>query len=67
MPKPYTVEPGYLSSAGVARLLRVSPKTVSRWAKQGKLPFRKTDGGHRRYPEAKIRILLGELTKEATG
>ena len=47
--------PSYLLPAEVAELLSVSPKTVSRWAKEGKLPFLKTLGGHRRYPEAEIR------------
>jgi excisionase family DNA binding protein len=42
--------PSYLLPAEVAVLLSVSPKTVSRWAKEGKLPFMKTLGGHRRYP-----------------
>ena len=42
--------PGFLRPAEVADLLSVSPKTVSRWAKEGKLPFLKTLGGHRRYP-----------------
>ena len=46
--------------------LYVSPKTVSRWAKEGKLPFLKTLGGHRRYPEAEIRELVSELRQEAT-
>jgi excisionase family DNA binding protein len=40
--------PSYLLPAEVADLLSVSPKTVSRWAKEGKLPFMKTLGGHRR-------------------
>jgi excisionase family DNA binding protein len=47
--------PSYLLAAEVADILHVSPKTVSRWAKEGKLPFMKTLGGHRRYPEAEIR------------
>jgi hypothetical protein len=34
----------YLRTAEVADLLHVSPKTVSRWAKEGKLPFLKTLG-----------------------
>ena len=45
----------YLRPAEVADLLSVSPKTVTRWAKEGKLPFMQTLGGHRRYPEAEIR------------
>ena len=58
--------PSYLHTAEVADLLHVSPKTVSRWAKEGKLPFLKTLGGHRRYPEAEIRELATELREEAT-
>jgi excisionase family DNA binding protein len=51
----------------VAALLGVSPKTVARWAKEGKLPFRRTLGGHRRYPEPAIRELAAGLAQEATG
>jgi excisionase family DNA binding protein len=58
--------PTYLRAAEVAGILHVSPKTVSRWAKEGKLPFMKTLGGHRRYPEAKIRQLVDELRVEPT-
>jgi hypothetical protein len=35
-----------------------------RWAKEGKLPFLKTLGGHRRYPEAEIRELAEELRQD---
>jgi excisionase family DNA binding protein len=45
----------YLRTAEVADILHVSPKTVSRWAKEGKLPFLRTLGGHRRYSAAQIR------------
>jgi excisionase family DNA binding protein len=58
--------PSYLRAAEVADILHVSPKTVSRWAKEGKLPFMKTLGGHRRYPEAKIRELVDQLREEPT-
>jgi excisionase family DNA binding protein len=60
-----TDHPSYLRTAQVADLLSVSPKTVSRWAKEGKLPFLKTLGGHRRYPEPEIRDLVEELREEA--
>jgi excisionase family DNA binding protein len=59
-------EPGFLRTAEVADLLSVSPKTVSRWAKEGKLPFMKTLGGHRRYPQAEIRELVDVLRQEPT-
>jgi excisionase family DNA binding protein len=58
--------PRYLHPAEVADLLHVSPKTVSRWAKDGKLPFLKTLGGHRRYPAAEIRRLAEELQVRPT-
>ena len=65
-PKAATTSPSYLHTAEVADILHVSPKTVSRWAKEGKLPFLKTLGGHPRYPEAEIRDLATELREEAT-
>jgi excisionase family DNA binding protein len=61
-----TEAPTYLRPAEVAHLLSVSPKTVSRWAKEGKLPFMKTLGGHRRYLEAEIRQLVDVLRQEPT-
>lgn len=47
-----------LTPAEVALLFRVDPKTVTRWAKAGKLKPIRTLGGHRRYWEAEIRALL---------
>jgi excisionase family DNA binding protein len=61
-----TTSPSYIRAAEVADILHVSPKTVSRWAKEGRLPFLKTLGGHRRYPEAEIRDLAEGLREEAT-
>jgi excisionase family DNA binding protein len=58
--------PGYLRTAEVADILHVSPKTVSRWAKEGKLPFLRTLGGHRRYPAAAIRQLAEDLQVQPT-
>ncbi len=39
-------------------MFRVDPKTVTRWAKAGKLTSIRTLGGHRRYQEAEVRALL---------
>ena len=47
-----------LTPAEVASLFRVDPKTVSRWAKAGKLTTIKTLGGHRRYKESEVKELL---------
>lgn len=33
----------------VARMFRVDPKTVTRWAKTGRLEYFRTLGGHRRF------------------
>ena len=51
----------YLTTAEVADILHVSPKTVTRWAREGKLPHSRTLGGHRRYPGEAIRQLASEL------
>lgn len=51
----------YIRTAEAAKMLRVSPKTVSRWAKQGKLPHVVTLGGHRRFPQAAIERLATQL------
>jgi excisionase family DNA binding protein len=47
-----------LTPSEVAQLFRVDPKTVTRWAKAGKLTSIKTLGGHRRYKESEVRLLL---------
>jgi excisionase family DNA binding protein len=54
----------FLRSAEVAAILQVSPKTISRWAQQGRLPCQRTLGGHRRYPEPAIRELAASLVQE---
>jgi excisionase family DNA binding protein len=51
------IEP-LLTPAEVAQMFRVDPKTVTRWAKKGKLTSIRTLGGHRRYREAEVRDLL---------
>ena len=48
-----------LTPSEVAALFRVDPKTVTRWAKAGKLTSIRTLGGHRRYRESEVRALLG--------
>ncbi len=50
-----------LTPAEVAALFRVDPKTVTRWAKAGKLTSIRTLGGHRRYREAEVRALLSGI------
>jgi excisionase family DNA binding protein len=47
-----------LTPAEVASLFRVDPKTVTRWAKAGKLTAIRTLGGHRRYRQSEVQSLL---------
>jgi excisionase family DNA binding protein len=44
----------FLTRTEVARLLGVSPNTVSRWAREGRLPCLMTLGGHRRFDRAVV-------------
>ena len=47
-----------LTPSEVALLFRVDPKTVTRWAKSGKLTAIRTLGGHRRYRASEVNALL---------
>jgi excisionase family DNA binding protein len=67
MRQPKPSEPKHLTASQAAALLQVSPKTVSRWAKEGKLPFVRTLGGHRRYPDSEIRALVDSLSERVPG
>lgn len=49
----------YLTATQVARLFGVDPKTVTRWARAGKIDHILTVGGHRRYPRSTVMRLLG--------
>ena len=47
-----------LRTSDVALLFQVSERTVSEWARRGRVPWVRTPGGHRRYPAEQIRRLL---------
>lgn len=47
-----------LSPSEVAELFGVDPKTVTRWARTGKLSCIRTLGGHRRYRASEVHALL---------
>ncbi len=55
-----------LTPAEVASLFRVDPKTVTRWAKAGKLTSIRTLGGHRRYKESEVKALLKSISSTGT-
>jgi excisionase family DNA binding protein len=51
-----------LTPAEVASLFRVDPKTVTRWAKAGKLTSIRTLGGHRRYKDSEVKAILNSVS-----
>lgn len=51
-----------LTPGEVAALFRVDAKTVTRWARAGKLSSIRTLGGHRRYHAAEVHQLLDAAT-----
>lgn len=49
MDKPGKRNKQILTRSDVARIFSVTPNTVSRWSREGKLPSVRTLGGQRRY------------------
>ncbi len=57
--------PDLLTVREVAEILRVSPLTIKRWGKRGKLPaIRINSRGDRRYKKEAVLWLLGMQAKE---
>lgn len=57
--------PDLLTVREVAQILRVSPLTIKRWGKRGKLPaIRINSRGDRRYKKEAVLWLLGIQQKE---
>jgi excisionase family DNA binding protein len=54
-----------LTPGEVAEMFRVNPKTVTRWARSGKITAVRTLGGHRRFRASEIRQLLDEVDELA--
>ena len=55
-----------LTPSEVAAMFRVNPKTVTRWARAGKLTAIRTLGGHRRFKASEIRRCLEEMSHETS-
>ena len=49
-----------LRTADVAAMFQVSERTVSDWARRGRIPSVRTPGGHRRYPADEIHRIMRE-------
>jgi excisionase family DNA binding protein len=59
--------PQLLAPREVAALFRVDPKTVTRWAEQGRLTTVRTLGGHRRFRADEVYALLQGSTTSFSG
>jgi excisionase family DNA binding protein len=63
MPGEGGAEDRLLTPAEVAEMFRVNPKTVTRWARTGRLQAIKTIGGHRRYRLSEVRKAVEEANQ----
>ena len=59
--RPENESEDYLRAGEAAEILHVSPKTMSRWAKEGRVPHIITLGGHRRFRASEIRTFLEQV------
>jgi excisionase family DNA binding protein len=50
-----------LTPSEVAAMFRVNPKTVTRWARAGKISAIRTLGGHRRFRASEIQQFLQQV------
>lgn len=55
-----------LTPAEVAAEFGVDPKTVTRWANEGRLSSIRTLGGHRRFPQSEVKSLRAKLVFTAS-
>ncbi len=61
---PASTRAQYLTPGEAARLLGVSPKTINRWTKEGRLACTTTLGGHRRFRRDVIRAVAASMGLE---
>lgn len=53
----------YLTTSQVAERFGVHPNTVVNWANEGRLPFIRTAGKHRRFAVEDVEALAASLTE----
>jgi excisionase family DNA binding protein len=58
---PEMVVTEFLTRSEVSTLLGVSPNTVTRWAREGRLPCQVTLGGHHRFDRELVEQLRKSL------
>jgi excisionase family DNA binding protein len=52
----------YVTPGEAARHLHVSPKTINRWANDGRIPCIVTLGGHRRFRRADVDAAVQQMS-----
>jgi excisionase family DNA binding protein len=63
---PEEVGSAFLTRSEVSKLLGVSPNTVTRWAREGRLPCQVTLGGHHRFDRELVEQLRKSLYRAGT-
>ena len=63
---PESVGTDFLTRSDVSKLLGVSPNTVTRWAREGRLPCQVTLGGHHRFDRELVEQLRKSLYRAGT-
>jgi len=63
---PEVVGTEFLTRSEVSKLLGVSPNTVTRWAREGRLPCQVTLGGHHRFDRELVEQLRKSLYRAAS-
>jgi len=58
---PEDVGTQFLTRSEVSKMLGVSPNTVTRWAREGRLPSQVTLGGHHRFDRELVEQLRKSL------
>lgn len=53
----------FLTPGAVARMMGVTPKTISNWCERGYLDFVAMPSGHRRIPKAAAERLMNRQTE----
>jgi len=66
VPRAVIDPPAVMTTSEVSRLLGVSPNTVTRWAREGRLPCRLTLGGHHRFERRVIEGIRESLNRAGT-
>jgi len=63
---PERVATEFLTRSEVSKLLGVSPNTVTRWARERRLPCQVTLGGHHRFDRELVEQLRKSLYRAGT-